>query len=111
MSAERTNTLTVDIDGHPRRLLDPNARPLDAVPVITPVPLGPDVLAGLAQVDGEVLPVLWAGEQRNAGAAVLVSTAIGRALVLCNRVVGSTPDATALDVHALLETLRHAVRG
>lgn len=111
MSAEQPNTLTVDIDGHPRRLLDPNARPLDSVPVVTPVPLGPEALAGLAQVDGEVLPVLWAGEQRNAAVAVLVGTAIGRALVLCNRVLGSTPEAPPLDVHALLETLRHAVRG
>ncbi|MEO6951486.1 MAG: hypothetical protein ABI321_06725 [Polyangia bacterium] len=111
MSADRPNTLTVEIDGRPRRLLDASARPLEAVPVITPVPLGPDSLAGLAQVDGEVLPVLWAGTQRNAIVAVLVGSSLGRALLLCGRVVGTSSDATPLDVHALLETLRHEVRG
>ena len=111
MSADHLTALTVEIDGSPRRLLDPNARPLDAIPVVTPVPLGPASLAGLAQVDGEVLPVLWAGMERNAGAAVLVSSELGRAVVLCGRVIGSSSDAAPLDVHALLEVLRHEVRG
>lgn len=111
MSAARPTTLTVEVDGSPRRLLDPNARPLDAIPVVTPVPLAPDSLAGLAQVDGEVLPVLWAGTQRSLGIAVLVGSALGRAVLLCGRVVGMSSDAPPLDVHALLEALRHEVRG
>ncbi len=106
--------LLVEIDGRPRRLADPNARPLPAVPVVTPVPLAPRALAGLAQVDGEVLPVLWPGDGiRVAALAILTETSHGRVLLLCSRIL---PDAAGegaapLSLEPIIEGIRQAVRG
>ena len=105
--------LVVEVNGRPRRLLDPQARPLDAVPSVTPVPLAPRMLAGLAQVDGEVLPVLWPGEGLRAAAfAVLTETSLGRVLLLCGRILpeelGDSAEPLSLD--PLVEAIRHAVR-
>ncbi len=105
--------LVVEIDGRPRRLLDPQARPLESIPAVTPVPLAPRALAGLAQVDGEVLPVLWPGEGvRVAAFAILTETSLGRVLLLCGRIF---PDevrevAEALPLEPIVERVRHAVR-
>ena len=105
--------LVVEVNGRPRRLLDPQARPLESVPAVTPVPLAPRALAGLAQVDGEVLPVLWPGEGiRVAAFAILSETSIGRVLLLCGRVL---PDevrdvAEPLSLEPIVESIRHAVR-
>jgi hypothetical protein len=105
--------LVVEVNGRPRRLVDPHARPLDVMPVVTPVPLSHRALAGLAQVDGEVLPVIWPGEGVRAAAfAVLTETTLGRVLVLCGRVL---PDelrevAEPLSVDPIVEEIRHTVR-
>jgi hypothetical protein len=105
--------LVIEIDGRPRRLLDPQARPLETIPVVTPVPLAPRALVGLAQVDGEVLPVLWPGGGLRAAAfAILTETSLGRVLLLCGRIL---PDemrevAEALSLESVVEGIRHAVR-
>jgi hypothetical protein len=110
---EGAHGLIVEIDGRPRLLDDPRARPLSTIPVVTPVPLAPRALAGLAQVDGEVLPVIWPDEGvRVAAFAILTETALGRVLLLCGRVL---PDevrdgAEPLPLDALVEAIRHAVR-
>ena len=105
--------LVVEIDGKPRRLLDPHARPLESIPVVTPVPLAPPALAGLAQVDGEVLPVLWPDVGlKLAGFAILTETSLGRVLLLCGRVL---PDelgvgAAPLELEPIVEQIRQAAR-
>ena len=39
MSTEEViHALVVEVGGRPRRLVDPHARPLDAIPNVTPVP-------------------------------------------------------------------------
>jgi hypothetical protein len=104
--------LVVELHGRPRRIADARARPLPAVPAVTPVPLAPAALVGLAQLDGAVLPVLHGGADRDAGTAVLCSTLLGRVILLCGRVLPEgTPGAEPLDVDALVEGVRHAVRG
>ncbi len=112
MNADGAPGLLIEIDGRPRRLLDPHARPLATVPPVTPVPLAPRVLAGLAQLDGEVLPVLWPGEgSRVGGFAILTETSLGRVLLLCGRLLpDDVADAEPLSLEPLLDAIRHAVR-
>ncbi len=105
--------LLIEIDGRARRLLDPHARPLENIPPVTPIPLAPKVLAGLAQLDGEVLPVLWPGDgTRMAAFAILTETSLGRVLLLCGRVLpdDAAPDAEVFSLEPILEVIRHAVR-
>lgn len=110
MSDPRTGGLVVEVDGQPRRIVDPRARLLEPLPPVTPVPLAPAALAGLTQLEGEVLPALWVGRTRIAITGVCVTTAHGRAVLLCGR---QLPGATgeSLDVAQLLETLRQEIRG
>jgi hypothetical protein len=102
--------LVVELDGRPRRIADPRARPIDRLAAVTPVPLAPTLLVGLAQLDGEVLPVLRPCEDTLT--RILVHTVLGRVILECGRVL---PDHTAgiepLDVDALVDGLRHKVRG
>jgi hypothetical protein len=104
--------LLVEMDGRARRLLDPQARPLEMLPPITPVPLAPRVLMGLAQLDGEVLPVLSPSEPARSAVAILTETSLGRVLLLCTRVLAAdtAPDAEPLALEPLLESIRQAVR-
>ena len=114
MSVAGAPGLLVEIDGRARRLLDPHARPLGSVPAVTPIPLSPRALAGLAQLDGEVLPVLWPGDgMRVAAFAILTETSLGRVLLLCGRVLPEDAGAEAepLSLEPLLELVRQAVRG
>lgn len=110
MSDARAGGLVVDVDGSPRRIVDPRARLLDPPPPVTPVPLAPDRLAGLTQLEGEVLPAVWAGRARTAVAAVCVTTPVGRAVVLCGRPIHDA-SGEPLDVARLLDGLRQEVRG
>jgi hypothetical protein len=111
--AEGEHGLVLEVDGRPRRLTDPHARPLESIPTVTPVPLAPRALAGLAQVDGEVLPVLWPGEGiRVAAFAILTETSHGRVLLLCGRILPDNERAGAepISLEPLVESLRQAVR-
>jgi chemotaxis signal transduction protein len=105
--------LLVEIDGHAFGIVDPKARPLETVPTVTPVPLAPRALAGLAQVDGEVLPVLWPGDGiRVAAAAILTETQHGRVILLCGRILAdeAASRATVLPLDTLVESIRQAIR-
>jgi chemotaxis signal transduction protein len=105
--------LIVEIDGHAFGIVDPQARPLETVPAVTPVPLAPRALAGLAQVEGEVLPVLWPGEGiRVAAFAVLTETTLGRVILLCSKILpdAAAARATVLPLDTLVESIRQAAR-
>jgi len=102
--------LVVELDGRARRIADPHARPIDGIAAVTPVPLAPSLLVGLTQLDGEVLPVLRPGA--DALTSVLTHTNLGRVILLCGRVLPEqTPGVEPFDVEALVEGLRHEVRG
>lgn len=101
----------VEVDGRARCIDDPRAKPLETVPHITPVPMAPFCLAGLAQVDGEVLPVVWASDSHHvAGIAIVTETRYGRIVLLCTRIL-STPltEPEPLAVDRLIEAVRHGV--
>lgn len=103
--------LLVEIDGAPRRIADVSARPLIPAPAVTPVPLAPPALVGLAQVDGEVMPVLRPGNVRHHDCAILAETSLGRVLLLCERVLpDEVEDAQPLWVEPMVDKLRHTVR-
>lgn len=104
--------LLVEIDGVPRRIADVSARFLTPTPVVTPVPFAPPALVGLAQVEGEVVPVLRPGSLERDDCAILAETSLGRVLLLCERLLADTvEDAQPLWVEPLVDGLRHAVRG
>ena len=111
-SLSSSGGLAVEIDGVARRLADVVGRPLTPAPVVTPVPLAPVTLIGLAQVDGEVVPVLRPGGIVRDESAILVETTLGRVILICGRVLPNDTEGTMpLFVEPLVEALRHSVRG
>jgi chemotaxis signal transduction protein len=108
--------LVVEIAERRAALRTGEVREVLALRSLTPVPLAPPMLAGLAQVRGQVVPVLDLAEPPRApkpsDSLVIVEHGETRAAILVDRVLGVERRAAAepLDLGALFERLRVSVR-
>ncbi len=101
-----------------RRVQIPTAhvREVAAAEVVTPVPTAPEPIAGVAQLRGQILPVLDLAlpvrAVRPNPALVVVEWGPTRAALLVDQVLGvqpAEPESERLDVGALFDRVRAAI--